>query len=144
MNPDDRQFVNALESCTLAPELFDHRGHLRLAWLYLSEYSLEQAIARVCRSINAYASSLGATDKFHHTLTEAMTRIIHARMARTEAEDFDAFVQANNDLLTQAACVLGQHYSKAGLNNAPARRRFVAPDLAPLPGLPHIEAGAAS
>ncbi len=133
MNPADKKFVEALESCTLPAESFDHRGHLRLAWVYLAEYPLDEALARVCRSISTYANSLGATDKFHHTLTEAMTRIICARMADADAADFDEFVEANADLVTGASGVLGQHYSEAQLHSAQARVRFVAPDLQPLP-----------
>ena len=136
MNPADKKFVDALESCTLPPESFNHRGHLRLAWVYLSEHPLEEAIARVCHSISTYANSLGATDKFHHTLTEAMTRIICARMANADADGFDEFVQVNSDLLRRAASVLGEYYSEAQLHSAQARARFVAPDMQALPALP--------
>lgn len=41
---DDRCFVAALESCALPSEAFDHRAHVRLAWLYLKEQPLLEAL----------------------------------------------------------------------------------------------------
>ena len=44
---DDREFVAAVEACTLPPEQFPHRAHVRLAWLYLRLLLMRQAIDKV-------------------------------------------------------------------------------------------------
>ena len=68
-----------------------HRAHVRLAWLYLREDSLLDALTRFVEGLKRYAGSLGASTKYHETITWAYLFLIHERMAR-EA-DF-AFRQA--------------------------------------------------
>lgn len=115
---DDLTFVSSLEACTLPPEHFNHAGHLRLARIYLAQYGLQQAIARTCASIRAYATHLGAAGKYHETVTIALVRLLHAHGPQA---------------LTDARAVLALHYSPETLASEAARRAFVAPDLAPLP-----------
>ena len=115
---DDEQFLSGLEACTLPPEHFNHAGHLRLACLYLARYPLDEAIARTCSTIRAYATHLGAANKFHTTMTVALVRLLHAHGPAA---------------LADAHAVLALHYSPALLAAPDARAAFVAPDLAPLP-----------
>lgn len=114
----DDQFFARLSDCSLPPSQFDHAGHLRLAAICLQRHGVDEAIARACGVIGRYAVSLGAPDKFHWTVTEALMRLLHARVALTG----------------DARALLAQHYSAQLLASEQARRRFVAPDLAPLPG----------
>lgn len=115
---DDQAFLSSLEACTLPPEHFNHAGHLRLACLYLAQHPLDQAIARTCSTIRAYAAHLGAVDKFHATVTVALVRLLHAHGPAAMAD---------------ARAVLARHYSPALLDTPAARTAFVPPDLAPLP-----------
>ncbi|WP_342118459.1 hypothetical protein [Pseudoduganella sp. OTU4001] len=115
---DDQAFVSSLENCTLPAEQFNHAGHVRLACLYLAQHPLDEAIARTCATIRAYATHLGAADKFHATVTIALLRLLHAQGPAA---------------LADARAVLALHYSPALLASPPARAGFVAPDLAPLP-----------
>ncbi len=77
---NDATFIAQFENQTLSSAHFNHIGHLRLAWLYLERYPLEQAISLVCGGIKAYAESLGASTKFHFTITNAIVRIMAMRM----------------------------------------------------------------
>ncbi|SDZ78171.1 MerR family transcriptional regulator [Microbulbifer marinus] len=129
---DDETFLAQFCDQTLNPEHFDHRGHLRVGWLYLNRLPLPQACTRVCDGIRALAMALGAADKFHHTISEGLVRIIAERMAGTAAENFDQFLAANPDLLADARGLLTRHYSDACLHSAAARCSWVQPDLAPL------------
>ena len=131
----DTDFIQQFEDCTLPPAYFDHAGHLRLAWLYLRDYPLEQAVARVTGGIAAYANSQGAADKFRHTLTEAIVRIMAHRQHLQPARSLEDFLAANPDLVEDILGVVGQHYSPQRLASQAARTGFVSPDLAPLPGL---------
>lgn len=126
----DKEFIQQFEQQTLSPEEFDHKGHLRIAWLYLSRDELMNAVERVCGGIKAYAESLGATDKFHHTLTEAIVRLMAVRMGSESEESFEDFLKVNSDLVNNLPQVLAKHYSQSVLDSQPAKKEYVVPDLA--------------
>lgn len=115
---DDITFASGLEACALPPEHFNHAGHLRLACLYLARYPLDEAIARTCATIRAYATHLGAAHKYHATVTVALVRLLHAH---------------GSAALDDAPAVLALHYSPALLAAPASRAAFVPPDLKPLP-----------
>lgn len=127
----DRDFVDAFESCTLPAEQFPHRAHVRLAWLYLREGSLLDALMRFVEGLKRYAASLGASTKYHETITWAYLFLIHERMARESFATFDEFAAANEDLFNG---ILQKYYRKETLASELARHTFVMPDQpAPLP-----------
>jgi hypothetical protein len=121
----DREFVAAFEDCTLPPEQFPHRAHVRLAWLYLREGSLLDALTRFVEGLKRYAGSLGAGGKYHETVTWAYMFLIHDRMARASFETFEKFAAANPDLFNG---ILEKYYRKETLSSDLARRVFVMPD----------------
>lgn len=122
----DRDFVEAFENCTLPSAEFPHRAHVRLAWLYLREGSLLDALPRFVEGLKRYAGSLGASGKYHETVTWAYIFLIHERMARAEHPTFDEFAAANDDLFNG---VLEQYYRRETLSSALARRTFLLPDF---------------
>lgn len=130
MTLSDKQFIEQFEQLTLAPEHFDHLGHIRLAWLYLQQFELEQAVLKVCHGIKAYAKSLGATQKFHWTITDGLVRIMACRM--DTGESWPQFLQNNPDLRENAFEVLLQYYSKETLDSDEARQSVMQPDLTPI------------
>lgn len=122
----DRDFVQAFETCTLPSEQFPHRAHVRLAWLYLRDYSLLDALTRFVEGLKRYAASLGASSKYHETVTWAYMFLIHDRMARAPFETFEDFAAANPDLFNG---VLEKYYSKETLSSDLARRTFLMPEM---------------
>ena len=132
MTLTDTQFIEQFENKTLNPVHFNHRGHLRLVWLYLNEFELETAIQKTANGINDYATSLGATDKFHHTVTEAVVRIANERILSQNPVDFDSFLTQNNDIVSDLIQVLNQYYTPERLQSSEARISFLPPDLRPL------------
>ncbi|WKE65176.1 hypothetical protein PVT67_16155 [Gallaecimonas kandeliae] len=126
----DNDFLAAFEAGTLPGEAFDHRAHLRLAWLYLRRLPQAQAEAAVCAGIQGFAERLGAADKFHLTLTMALVRLVAAAPL---APSFEAFLAGSPALLADAKGLLAQHYSAELLASLDARHAFLGPDLAPLP-----------
>ena len=132
LTPDDKQFVARFEALALAPGTFDHKAHLRLAFLCIMQDGLEPAVQRVGRGIYAFADSLGASDKYHQTITEALVRMIGLRLTRQPAPDWPSFLATNQDLVHQAKELLLQHYSPERLFSAEARIRFLEPDRHPL------------
>ncbi len=121
----DEEFVAAFEACTLTPSQFDHRNHVRLAFLYLHEAPLLEALTRFRDSLQRYATSLGAAAKYHETITFAFLFLIHERMQRAAWASFDEFADANPDLF---APILTRYYKEETLASELARRVFVMPD----------------
>lgn len=122
---DDRDFLAAFEACTLPASEFSHRQHIRAAWLYLRERPLLDALARFVTALQRYAATLGASAKYHETITFAFVFLIHERMQRAPSPTFDAFAAANEDLFGP---VLERYYEKDVLDSAFARTTFVMPE----------------
>jgi hypothetical protein len=126
---DDRAFVEAFESCTLPPGLFRHRDHVRLAFLYLKQLPVLEALSRFSRGLQRYATSLGKADLYHQTITWVFLLLIHERMARgEEAASFETFAMGNADLLAWSPSVLSAYYREETLASPLARRTFLLPD----------------
>ena len=123
----DLEFIEALESRTLPADAFDHRQHVRLAWLYLRERPLLDALPRFITSLKRYAGSLGASTKYHETITFAFLFLIHERMARHACDSFEEFERANADLFGP---ILQRYYRNETLASELARATFVMPDRA--------------
>lgn len=132
---DDGEFLAAVEATTWPGERFGHREHVRLAWLYLRRHGPEEGSARIRGTIQRYATALGAPGKYHETMTRAWSAYVSAALrASPELKLFSAFLSAHPELLDGR--LLERHYRKETLGAEAARREWVAPDVAPLPGLP--------
>lgn len=126
----DADFVSRFESCTLPPADFPHRAHVRLAWLYLKEAPPLEALTRFVASLQRFAASNGKASLYHATITWAYLFLIHERMTRSPAADFEAFAAANPDLLAWNPSVLDAYYRRDTLRSELARKVFVMPDAA--------------
>lgn len=135
MTMTDDDFLTRLADCTLPKEHFNHLGHLRLACLQLQRHGFEAAVQQTCEGIRRYATHLGAADKFHWTLTQALMHLLQAAGAAAPGLAWTDVVAANAALVANARARVGLHYSDALLASAAARAHFVAPDRAPLPPL---------
>jgi hypothetical protein len=124
---DDREFVSAFEACTLPPTEFHHRQHVRLAWLYLRDYPLLDALARFVEALKRFAAHHGASGKYHETITFAFLFLIHERMRRGSYETFAEFAAANGDLFGP---LLERYYAPGVLSSEFARKTFVLPTSA--------------
>lgn len=127
----ETDFIKQFEACTLPKEIFDHRGHLWLGWLYIRDYSLKEASQRLCKHIDQFACSLGADTKFHKTLTVAFACLIKSRFK--DKQSFEQFLTANPDLLTDAIKLIKKHYSSKRLESEQARINLIFPDLQDFP-----------
>ncbi|MDZ8200263.1 hypothetical protein RZO50_01965 [Microbacterium sp. SSW1-59] len=123
----DAEFLEALEDCTLPPREFDHRGHVRLAYLSSVDGDFPTALARVQRTIRAYAAELGKSDKYHETITVAFLALVRERLWKNgPGADFEEFESAHPDLFD--ADLLARHYTPEVLGSPIARQTFVLPD----------------
>jgi hypothetical protein len=131
----DEEFLEAFEECRIPKELWTHQAHVRMAWLYLSRWPLEEVIPIVREGINRYNRSLGNTEGYHETITLAFLTLIDQQVDREgEGATFAAFSERNPILFDRTLPALLEYYSRDVLYSAEARERFVEPDRAPLPG----------
>ena len=133
VSPDDRLFVTRLEDSTLAPSEFDHRAHVRAAYVYLAEFDPEAATARMRSALLTFLQHHGIpASKYHATMTKAWILAVRHFMALTpDAESADAFIAANPQLLDSR--IMLSHYSASLLFSPEARAEFVEPDQSPIP-----------
>jgi hypothetical protein len=125
------ELLRRLADGSLPPASFTHHNHVRAAWQCLRDHDALPVAAHAFRdTLLGYVRTVGAEDKFHHTLTLAFMHIIHARMAGP-AEPWDAFAARNPDLFSDARSLIARHYSAARI--AAGKREFAEPDGAPLP-----------
>jgi hypothetical protein len=131
----DDEFAAEFEACRIPNELFRHRDHLRLAWIYLHRYGSAEAGARLSVSIRRYASHHGKAHKYHETVTLAWLQLVdHAARCTSQAANLETVLEAFPELLNKSA--LQKYYSATLLESETARQIFVQPDLEPLPS-PH-------
>ena len=130
----DEDFLRAFEDLSFPAELFHHREHVRVTWLYLKATDATRAAERMATGILRFANHHGATQKYHHTLTMAWVRLVAAALVETpEGYSFEQFLGANPELSDKN--LLARYYSKELLQAAAAREGWVEPDLQPLPAL---------
>lgn len=128
---DDTQFINSLRACTFPPELFTHQAHLRLAWIYLQNFSIDEAVKHVCEDLFRYVLHLGATDKYHNTLTVASVNVIAHFQRKFPSTTFEEFLLNYPQLSDNFKEILLTYYSPELLYSQVAKDSFVEPDLLP-------------
>jgi hypothetical protein len=130
---EDRAFAEAVETARVAPERFDHRAHVRLAYVYLTQDVVERADERMRAALVGFLAGHGLdVAKVHATLTRAWILAVAHFMERTPCcTSSAAFLDACPTLLDARAMLT--HYSAERLFSDVARARFVEPDGDPIP-----------
>jgi hypothetical protein len=128
----DALFTRAFERGEVPPAEFDHRAHMRVAWVYLREFgSRDRAIDRMREQIQWFAARAGASQKYHETITVAwMALLDQARAALPAGAELAEAVHAYPALADKDLPL--RFYSRPLLFSEAARARWIAPDLAPL------------
>jgi hypothetical protein len=108
---------------------FHHADHVRLAFAYLSEYPVLQALEKFAVALKRYAAARGKSERYHETITHAYFFLIRERMARGAATDWDEFARHNPDLFASwKDGILARYYHQATLRSDLARAVFLFPD----------------
>ena len=107
---------------------FDHEAHVYMAWLYLGQYPLTEAIDRFTSALKRLTLKLGVPGKYHDTITWFFMLIIAQRRIGNVSADWQNFKEKNPDLLSRDANILNRYYSKEMLASDAARQSFVLPD----------------
>jgi hypothetical protein len=142
---DDQEFMRQFEDCSFPFEQWNHRAHVKLAFLYLRSHPFEAALSKLRAGIQAYNAANGVPEGpftgYNETTTQALLHIVKATMAAYgdlyPTESADAFCDAHPQL--QSRHVLRLFYTPERRAHPEAKTRLIAPDLTALPRIRGIE-----
>ena len=127
--------IEQFEALAFDAEGFDHEAHVAVAWRYLQQFEAPECIARYRDTLKRLTDSLGVPGKYHETMTWFYMLAVAERAGVNEPGDWHSFRERNEDLFAKEPALIGRYYSERRLSSDEARRRFVLPDLAPVPPL---------
>lgn len=133
VSQDDRAFRRRVDGGRFPVADFDHRAHIRLAYVHAVEAGREDALERMKASILGLLAQAGVdpSTKYHETVTRAwLAVVIQAVEADNDVRCADDFIERHPELLHTDR--IERHYSPARLYGEQARVRFLAPDREPL------------
>lgn len=133
---DDDEFLRKFAEYSL--DKWDHRIHLRIAWLLLTRHGRRDGLPRIFDGIRAFIKHSQRTNgrTFHETLTYFWVHMVHYAIVATKNPDqtFKTFLFMNPALADGQ--LWAYHYTKKRLMmDAEARNRVVLPDRKPLPSI---------
>jgi hypothetical protein len=131
LNLSDKEFEIQFQSASMPPDMFDHEAHLRLAWIHIKKYGVDQAVLNVCAQLKNYVTHLGVTDKYNQTLTIAAVKAVNHFVLKSETRDFTDFIGENSRLKTDFKTLMFSHYKTDIFNSPLAKARFIEPELLP-------------
>jgi hypothetical protein len=128
----NEEIIEEFEQGRMPGGSFHHADHIRVAFTYLSEFSVLEALQRFCAALKRFATAQGKPDLYHETITWAYLFLIRERMLRIEhRQTWEEFAAANQDLLTWErgkSGILSQYYETETLASSVARMTFLLPD----------------
>lgn len=117
--------VADFEAGTVDPAAFGHREHLFVAWCYLKDLSLEDALARYVKYLRALTIKLGVPQKFHATITWTFMLLLDEAMQKDREVTFETLLVRHPELLEKRTLL--RLYDQSQLDSAEARERYVLP-----------------
>jgi hypothetical protein len=128
----DQAFARAFESGDVTPTQFDHRAHVRVAWVYLHEAATPaEALARMRDGIRRFAAAAGVPEKYHETITVLWMRLLEDVRAGGASGELADVLAAHPELADKDLPL--QYYSRERLFSDEARGAWIEPDRQPLP-----------
>jgi hypothetical protein len=124
----DDELLAGFQAASLPDDAFHHEQHVRVAWIFVRRHAMPAALAQFAAALKRFAAAKGKPGLYHETITWAFLLLIAERQARCLAQSWEAFADANRDLLVWKPSVLDRYYERATLESEMARRVFVMPD----------------
>ena len=124
----DDELLQQFEDTSLSTSVFDHRQHVRVAWLFVTRHGMPDAIDEFSRALRRFATAKGAHNLFHVTITWAYLLLIDERQRACQASGWACFAAHNEDLLRWKPSILEKYYTHDVLWSDRARLSFVMPD----------------
>jgi len=123
----NREIIEQFEGDQLTGE-FHHEQHVRLAFAYLSECPVLEALDRFVTALQRFAAARGKGGLYHETITYAYFFLIRERMARTPGIEWEEFSKENVEFMEWKPGILVRYYCDATLQSDLARKVFLFPD----------------
>src|SRR5689334_15522626 len=125
----DVEFARAFERGEVTPAEFDHRAHVRLAWVYLRESSsIEAATDRMREAIRRFAAAANASHKYHETITVLWMRLLAEASARVALPcELEALLARCPELADKNLPLT--YYSRERLFSDAARTAWIPPEF---------------
>jgi len=125
----DQELMEQFERATLPLECFRHSQHVRVAFLYLTQHPVLEALQAFSGALQRFACTHGKSELYHETITWAYIFLIRERMGRArKTQSWKEFAEDNADLLTWKDGVLTRYYREETLRSDLAKEIFVFPD----------------
>jgi hypothetical protein len=124
----NEELIRCFESDAVPEDSFHHADHVRLAFAYLCEYPVLQALEKFASALKRFAAARGKTQLYNETITCAYFFLIRERMARCEGAEWEGFARQNPDLLVWKEGILSRYYCESTMKSDLARKVFVLPD----------------
>jgi hypothetical protein len=128
------ELIQQFENGATRADTFGHADHVRLAFEYLSRYSVLDVLQRLPEALKRFAAAQGKADRYHETITWAYLLLIHERIARSRCrqkcpvQTWEEFADRNPDLFLWKGGLLTTLYRQETLDSDLARRIFILPD----------------
>ena len=128
----NQETIEIFDSGRVPGESFHHADHIRVAFAYLAQYPVLEALQRFSEALRRFATAQGKPQLYHETITWAYLFLIRERMTRAEQEQsWEEFAAQNADLLSWEKAtggILRQYYQAETLASPAARAAFLLPD----------------
>lgn len=126
------QLIEQFETQSIAGGDFNHRNHLRVAWHYITNYSVSRARERIHQGLIKLTKVLGAEEKYHRTMTDFFIDYLLQVKWYLNTDSWERVEARGEYLLKDARSLIGNYYSDSLLESEEARKEYVEPDLLPL------------
>lgn len=123
-----KELIERFEGDCMAEDSFHHADHVRLAFAYLEQFPVLQALEKFSAALKRFATARGKENLYHETITHAYFFLIRERMARAGTVGWEEFAHLNPDLLRWKDGALSSYYKEETLKSDLARSVFVFPD----------------
>jgi hypothetical protein len=120
--------IKRFESDSIPDKSFRHADHVRLAFAYLSQYPVLQALEKFATVLKRFAAARSKPTLYNETITCAYFFLIRERMERGQNAAWEDFSRENPDLLIWKGGILTRYYHESTLQSNLARTVFVFPD----------------
>jgi len=127
----DSEFEKQFKGCKLDPDVFSHEAHLRLAWIHIDRYGLEEAEKNIQAQLKNFIEFIGAQDKYNTTLTIAAIKAVHHFMGESNSDNFKDFIKEFPRLKYNFKELIASHYGFDIYDSQQAKTQFLEPDLLP-------------
>lgn len=127
----DEVYEQKFREIKFPPLYFSHEAHLRLAYIHLQKYGLDQSVKNMCKQIYDFAMKYGATMKFNATVTYASLQIMYHYMQNTKSDNFKGLILEFPNLLQDFKTEIQKYYSWDVFRSPEAKANIYQPDLEP-------------